>query len=181
MSRTKRACCGPMMGHPAAWLLVGLAVLASNRLARSAADSLATCLGERPPVKTNLFEAGKDGYVTYRIPAIVVTKRGVVLAYCAARKSGSGDWDHIDIAMRRSTDGGRTWQPREDPGGRGQDDDRQPHGDRRPPDRRGPLPLPGRLRPLLLHAERRRRADVHRRRWTSPRPSSSSARSTTGT
>ena len=32
--------------------------------------------------KTNLFEAGKAGYATYRIPGIVVTTRGTLLAYC---------------------------------------------------------------------------------------------------
>ena len=65
------------------------------------------------PIKTDLFEAGKEGYVTYRIPGIVVTKHGTVLAYCAARKNGIGDWDNINIALRRSTDGGRSWQPRQ--------------------------------------------------------------------
>jgi sialidase-1 len=64
------------------------------------------------PVKTDLFAAGEDGYATYRIPGIVVTGRGTILAYCAARKDGIGDWADIDIALRRSTDGGRSWQPR---------------------------------------------------------------------
>ena len=67
--------------------------------------------GQWPPLKTNLFEAYTNGYVAFRIPGIVVTRRGVVLAYCAARKNGSGDWDHIDIAMRRSLDKGASWQP----------------------------------------------------------------------
>jgi len=62
--------------------------------------------------KTDLFVAGKDGYALYRIPGIVTTTRGVVLAYCEARKSGSGDWGTIDILMRRSSDGGKTWEPR---------------------------------------------------------------------
>lgn len=63
--------------------------------------------------KVDLFEAGQDGYSLYRIPGIVVTGSGTVLAYCEARKSQSGDWGPIDVLMRRSTDGGKTWLPRQ--------------------------------------------------------------------
>jgi sialidase-1 len=62
--------------------------------------------------KVDLFEAGKDGYALFRIPGIVVTKNGAVLAYCEARKNAGGDWGHIDLVFRRSSDGGKTWQPR---------------------------------------------------------------------
>lgn len=63
------------------------------------------------PVKQDLFEAGKEGYGQYRIPGIVVTKNGVVLAYCEARRNASTDWGQIDVMLRRSTDGGATWSP----------------------------------------------------------------------
>ena len=59
--------------------------------------------------KLDLFEAGAGGYAVYRIPGVVVTKRGTMLAYCEARKSERGDWNTIDILLRRSTDGGKTW------------------------------------------------------------------------
>jgi sialidase-1 len=59
--------------------------------------------------KTDLFEAGKGGYALYRIPGLVVTGKGTLLAFCEARKSGRGDWGTIDILLRRSTDGGKTW------------------------------------------------------------------------
>ena len=59
--------------------------------------------------KVNLFEAGVEGYRLYRIPGITVTKQGTVLAYCEARKSEGGDWGMIDILLRRSTDGGKSW------------------------------------------------------------------------
>ena len=36
-----------------------------------------------------------------------------MLAYCEARKSDRGDWGPIDVLMRRSTDGGKTWRPRQ--------------------------------------------------------------------
>ena len=61
------------------------------------------------PVRQVLFEAEKDGYYIYRIPSIVATKEGSLLAFCAARKGGGGDWDPIDIVMRRSADNGKTW------------------------------------------------------------------------
>jgi sialidase-1 len=58
----------------------------------------------------DLFQAGAGGSATYRIPGIVVTKAGTILAYCEARKSGTGDWAEIDVMLRRSTDGGSTWE-----------------------------------------------------------------------
>jgi sialidase-1 len=59
--------------------------------------------------KTGLFEAGKGGHKLYRIPGNVVTAKGTVLAYCEARKYSGLDWDDIEILLRRSTDGGKTW------------------------------------------------------------------------
>jgi Neuraminidase (sialidase) len=68
-----------------------------------------------PPLltKTKLFEGGEGGYKLYRIPGIVVTRRGTILAYCEARRHTGGDWDTIDILLRRSTDGGKTFSPPE--------------------------------------------------------------------
>jgi sialidase-1 len=59
--------------------------------------------------KQTLFEARKGGYHNYRIPGIVATPEGSLLAYCEARRDNGGDHDTIDILMRRSTDGGKTW------------------------------------------------------------------------
>ena len=59
--------------------------------------------------KVDLFTANEGGYPLYRIPGIVVTAKGSLLAYCEARKNAKGDWGHIDILVRRSTDGGATW------------------------------------------------------------------------
>src|SRR5687768_10828266 len=64
------------------------------------------------PEKIDVFRAGEDGYKLYRIPGIVVTAKGTVLAYCEARKESGADWGAIDLTLRRSTDGGRTWSPR---------------------------------------------------------------------
>jgi sialidase-1 len=60
--------------------------------------------------KTDVFPPGLNGVARYRIPGIVVTPKGTVLAYAEARRNGSSDWGEIEVHLRRSTDGGRTWQ-----------------------------------------------------------------------
>jgi len=69
----------------------------------------ATASAEALLEKVNVFESNQGGYALYRIPGIVVTKRGTLLAYCEARRTGKSDWDTIDILLRRSTDSARTW------------------------------------------------------------------------
>lgn len=63
--------------------------------------------------ETTVFTAGQDGYHTYRIPALVVTKQGTLLAICEGRKTGRGDHGDLDLVQKRSTDGGKTWGPLE--------------------------------------------------------------------
>ncbi|HYF34730.1 MAG TPA: sialidase family protein [Prosthecobacter sp.] len=58
--------------------------------------------------KIDLFKAGEGGYKLYHIPGILVTAKGSVLAWCEARRKG-GDWDQIEVLLRRSTDDGKTW------------------------------------------------------------------------
>lgn len=70
----------------------------------------AALLPAQPSTPVTLFEAGAAGYRGYRIPALVMTTKGTLLAFCAARKE-LGDWADIDLALRRSTDGGKTWSP----------------------------------------------------------------------
>ena len=56
-----------------------------------------------------VFAAGEDGYHTYRIPALLATPKGTVLAFCEGRRLARGDSGDIDMVLRRSEDGGRTW------------------------------------------------------------------------
>lgn len=58
-----------------------------------------------------VFVSGQDGYHTYRIPALIVTPKGTVLAFCEGRKKSGADYGNIDILLRRSRDLGRTWEP----------------------------------------------------------------------
>jgi sialidase-1 len=63
------------------------------------------------PVRTNVFVSGQGGYHTYRIPSLLVTKRGTLLAFAEGRKGSSSDAGDIDLLLKRSTDQGGTWQP----------------------------------------------------------------------
>lgn len=50
-------------------------------------------------------------YSSLRIPALVVTQKGTLLAFAAGRIDSGSDWADMDLVMRRSVDGGNTWQP----------------------------------------------------------------------
>jgi sialidase-1 len=61
------------------------------------------------PAHTDVFVSGQEGYHTYRIPAILVSPKGELLAFCEGRKHSSSDTGDIDVVMKRSADGGKTW------------------------------------------------------------------------
>lgn len=56
-----------------------------------------------------LFESGTEGYQCFRIPAIVTTTEGTLLAFAEGRKNGCSDTGDIDLVMKRSTDHGLSW------------------------------------------------------------------------
>jgi sialidase-1 len=58
-----------------------------------------------------VFEAGQGGYHTYRVPALVVTTKGTMLAFCEGRKNSAADCGNSDLVLRRSTDAGQSWSP----------------------------------------------------------------------
>lgn len=59
--------------------------------------------------RTTVFESGQGGYHTYRIPSLLVTAKGTLLAFAEGRKGGRADFGDIDLLLKRSTDQGRTW------------------------------------------------------------------------
>jgi len=61
--------------------------------------------------QTTVFASGTGGYHTYRIPALVLTTGGTLLAFCEGRKNSFLDSGDIDLLLRRSSDHGRTWGP----------------------------------------------------------------------
>lgn len=64
------------------------------------------------PEHTVVFRPGDAGSRYYRIPALVTTKRGTLLAVADRRNDRQGDLPNdIDLVVRRSTDNGRSWGP----------------------------------------------------------------------
>ena len=59
----------------------------------------------------DVFEAGKEGYAFFRIPAVIKVPGGPILAFCEGRRWNRDDSGDIDMVMKRSDDGGKTWGP----------------------------------------------------------------------
>ncbi len=59
--------------------------------------------------QTNIWVNGKDGYHTYRIPTLVCSNKGTLLAFCEGRKKSAEDTGDIDLLLKRSYDNGKTW------------------------------------------------------------------------
>lgn len=61
--------------------------------------------------QTDLFVGGQDNYNTYRIPALLCTKSGTVLAFTEGRKDIGKDGGPTDIVLKRSPGNGGKWTP----------------------------------------------------------------------
>ncbi|HOW18702.1 MAG TPA: sialidase family protein, partial [Phycisphaerae bacterium] len=61
--------------------------------------------------QSEVFVSGREGYHTFRIPSLIVTRGGTILAFCEGRRNSRSDTGDIDIVLKRSTDNGRTWGP----------------------------------------------------------------------
>lgn len=67
-------------------------------------------------IKPNDARKNKELTKIYRIPAIITAKNGDLIATCDARRDHGGDLNRaedIDIAVRRSSDNGKTWSDME--------------------------------------------------------------------
>ncbi|NEV85389.1 laminin G [Streptomyces tendae] len=92
-----------------------LALATSCALALSSPFPAHARPGDRAPgfEEQVLFDAARDpgGYACFRIPAIVRTTEGTLLAFAEGRVLDCGDAGDIDVVLKRSTDGGLTWGP----------------------------------------------------------------------
>lgn len=59
---------------------------------------------------TRLFYNGFENSAAYRIPSLLTTTEGTIIAAIDKRQSGSADQGNIDTVIKRSTDGGVTWE-----------------------------------------------------------------------
>lgn len=74
------------------------------------AAGLATLTHASDPAFSDVFTSDGDGYKSIRIPSVVVTVKGSVLAFAEGRQQAT-DQAENDIVMKRSEDGGKTWSP----------------------------------------------------------------------
>jgi sialidase-1 len=61
------------------------------------------------PSLNYIYKPGDGNYACFRIPAMLNTSKGNLLAFAEARRNGCGDSGDIDLVLRRSADGGKTW------------------------------------------------------------------------
>lgn len=64
---------------------------------------------EHPINVVEVFRSGEENYNTFRIPALLMTKKGTLLAFCEGRRGSSSDTGNIDLLLKRSHDQGKTW------------------------------------------------------------------------
>ena len=82
------------------WLAV--AVLSSGAIAAPQAPLA-------PPELADVFVSGDAGYHTFRIPSVIATRNGTLLAFAEGRRAGASDAGDIDLVVKRSRDGGQSW------------------------------------------------------------------------
>lgn len=92
-------------------LLTGAAVVLAAASAVSALPQTAARAANDVP-STVVYKEKSEGYDCFRIPAVVKAANGDLLAFAEGRNGGASfcnDLGDIDLVVKRSTDGGRTW------------------------------------------------------------------------
>ena len=67
------------------------------------------CIGLSLTNDTIVFTRGENGYFCIKIPSILTTSRGTLLAFGEARLYSCSDYTQTDIVYKRSVDNGQTW------------------------------------------------------------------------
>lgn len=72
--------------------------------------AVAPVFGARPFMRqSTVYGAKEGGYFTHRIPALIATRKGTLLAFCEARRGSGSDSAPTDVLLRRSSNDGKTW------------------------------------------------------------------------
>lgn len=82
-------------------------LLAAGVVTQSCSSSKHTTAGQA--VESHVVYEPGGIYTSMRIPALVITKQNTLLAFCEARIGSASDWAGMHLALRRSTDEGKTW------------------------------------------------------------------------
>lgn len=90
--------------------LAGIGASSSVGLSAGAL-SRATASGHPQVDVVAVFESLMDGFHTFRIPAVTKAPDGTILAFAEGRRTSAADSGDIDLVLRRSHDGGRSWDP----------------------------------------------------------------------
>ncbi|MBW5484264.1 sialidase family protein [Streptomyces bambusae] len=106
---------GARRSAPPAWTVaaLGLTVLGAVAVVPSVPSpaTAATTSASVGSETSTPFAARSEGYYCFRIPSLVTTRSGALLAFAEGRVDTCSDIGHNDIVMKKSTDGGRTWGP----------------------------------------------------------------------
>jgi sialidase-1 len=93
---------------PALALLLGLLTAASAACGTGTGET-----STEGVVEVDVYVAGRDAYHTYRIPSVIRTPAGTLLAFAEARREGRSDAGDIDLVLKRSEDEGHSWSSME--------------------------------------------------------------------
>ena len=88
--------------------VIGVVLLVCSQPSRASDGTVAD---QAPYWATEVFTSGSNRYHTFRIPSLIVAPDGSLLAFAEGRRSGRGDSGDIDLVMRRSRNGGKSWGP----------------------------------------------------------------------
>lgn len=97
----------------AATVAAGVMVSTQSAGARpAAADATGRNADTNPAISySTVFSRDQDGYNSFRIPSIVRTDDGTLLAFAEGRVDSPSDNGNIDVVLKRSVNGGKTWGP----------------------------------------------------------------------
>jgi sialidase-1 len=82
-----------------------------SRLLLSSLAALSLAAAYAAVDHTVVYRSETEGYHTFRIPAIIQAPNGDLLAFAEGRKHSRSDTGDIDLLLKRSSDGGKTWGP----------------------------------------------------------------------